>query len=227
MGKFLEFVRTAGRIGGSSVLLAVISLGITAFEHWQSHNVAASVFGTLGILFFCYGSFVAWGQEREKRIAFEAKYLDQRPRLLLIVDTSRSGVEFRDLRYSGQTTVFFSIQHLSGRSATEINIDPIQSEVQDFQLRLAALPYLMPATSRNLDFEVWQDQVVPAPELLQHIGWDCLLPVFFNTGYTNVRMHYYDVRVRYKDRDTELTQNYRFGFDVKEQQLLPATEVSF
>jgi hypothetical protein len=224
--KFLEFIKTAGILGGGSVTLAIISFGITALEHAKDHNVATAVFGFLTIVFFCVGAYTAWDKERDKRIEVENKYESERPRLMLVVNTHISGKQWRELTHSGKTSVFFSIQHLDGRPATDVSIDPIQSEKGNFTLKFGELPYVMDKTRSNVSFEVWENGIAPDPKTIESIGWDCMLPIFFNTSDLDVRMHDYDAIVRYKDRDEDRSQQFRITFDAKEQKLLPTKEIT-
>jgi hypothetical protein len=62
----ISFFKDAGRIGGGSVILAIILLGVTFVEHSKGHNVETFWLGMLVIVFFCFGACVAWDKERKK-----------------------------------------------------------------------------------------------------------------------------------------------------------------
>jgi len=63
---FAKFVKDAGVLGGGSVALAIILLGITIYEHVVSHNVPTFWLGILVVMFFCLGTFLAWRKEFER-----------------------------------------------------------------------------------------------------------------------------------------------------------------
>jgi hypothetical protein len=64
MNKLLS--RDAGFYGGGSVLLAIILLGVTVYEHFKGYSVQTFWLGTLVIIFFCFGAFIAWRKESQK-----------------------------------------------------------------------------------------------------------------------------------------------------------------
>jgi hypothetical protein len=64
--RVIEFIKTAGWLGGGSVMLAIILLGITIWEHIRSQNVATIVYGVLVMIFFSFGCYIAWSKERDK-----------------------------------------------------------------------------------------------------------------------------------------------------------------
>ncbi len=70
----VEFFKAAGLLGGGSVTLAIILFLITGFEHYWDHNVTATIFAVLGIIFFCVGAYAAWKREREKYETEVAKH---------------------------------------------------------------------------------------------------------------------------------------------------------
>ena len=72
--KPVEFFRTAGLLGGGSVTLAIILFGITCLEHFLNHDVTATIFAGLGIVFFSIGAYTAWSKERGKYEAEVAKH---------------------------------------------------------------------------------------------------------------------------------------------------------
>jgi high-affinity Fe2+/Pb2+ permease len=62
----IEFLVTAGLLGGGSVVLAIILFIVAVTEHFRDHNVAASIFAGLTVVFFCLGAYWAWDRERDK-----------------------------------------------------------------------------------------------------------------------------------------------------------------
>jgi hypothetical protein len=62
----IEFVKTAGLLGGGRVVLAIILMGIAIWEHIHGKNAATFIFGLLVVVFFCFGAYVAWSKERDK-----------------------------------------------------------------------------------------------------------------------------------------------------------------
>ena len=76
MGKWkvFEFLRTSGVLGGGSVTLAIVSFFLSGYEHYKDHNVTAVVFAILTIVFFCFGSFLAWSKERDRFESEVAKH---------------------------------------------------------------------------------------------------------------------------------------------------------
>jgi hypothetical protein len=151
MGKRLyEFIKTAGILGGGSVMLSLICFAVTFREHILDHNVPASVFGLLTIVFFCIGAFLAWNSERGKRVEGEKKWEDQRPRL---------GLEANS--YDGENTwakhnnpVTFRLKLLSGRVPESIHFDPIPSKSGRFILEFGAVPHVEPLQQKVMTFDV-------------------------------------------------------------------------
>lgn len=68
--RFVEFITTAGYLGGGSVVLAIILFAIATWEHFKDHNVSPGLLAALGVVFFCFGAYWAWSKERDK---FEAE----------------------------------------------------------------------------------------------------------------------------------------------------------
>ncbi len=69
----LSFSRRQEFWGGGSVTLAIILFVITGLEHYWDHNIRATIFAALGIIFFCGGAYIAWSKERDKYEAEVAK----------------------------------------------------------------------------------------------------------------------------------------------------------
>lgn len=72
--RFFRFLTTAGWIGGGSVMLSMILLAITIWEHLHDKNVAAFVLGILVVVFFCFGAYIAWSKESEKYLNEKQKH---------------------------------------------------------------------------------------------------------------------------------------------------------
>ena len=66
---FFRFIRASGRIGGSSVIFALLLFAIAIWEHHAGRNVPTSVLVVCGVVFFCYGSYLAWLKELEEKEA--------------------------------------------------------------------------------------------------------------------------------------------------------------
>jgi hypothetical protein len=110
--RFFEFIRTAGLLGGGSVLLSIILFGITIWEHAKSENIASAVLGALVIVFFCVGAFIAWLQERKKYEAEALKH--EQPNLKLTLHDVLTNYEAnRDI-----TTVLMSAVLVNSGVAT-------------------------------------------------------------------------------------------------------------
>ena len=68
-----KFFKDAGRIGGGSVILSLILLGITVAEHGRGSNVATWWFGVIGVVTFMGGALGAWYKEVRKVEQLEAE----------------------------------------------------------------------------------------------------------------------------------------------------------
>lgn len=66
MRRFIEFVKSAGTIGGGSVLLAIALFGVTIGEHVWEKNVAVGWLEWLAMTFFCFGAYQAWNNTDKK-----------------------------------------------------------------------------------------------------------------------------------------------------------------
>jgi len=69
---FVRFLKASGRIGGGSVIFALILFGIALWEHHFGRNVPTLLLVAVGVGFFCYGCYLAWlkeMQDKEKVIA--------------------------------------------------------------------------------------------------------------------------------------------------------------
>jgi hypothetical protein len=81
--KVWKFLRAAGRIGGSSVIFAVLLFAIGTWEHYKQRNVPASWLVVVGLFFFTYGCYLAWSKEHDKATELSARLVDETPQLRL------------------------------------------------------------------------------------------------------------------------------------------------
>lgn len=65
--RWLEFIRTAGLLGGGSVLLAVVLFAIGIWEHYKEKNVPSMWLVATGVCSFAYGLYQAWAKERDAK----------------------------------------------------------------------------------------------------------------------------------------------------------------
>jgi hypothetical protein len=66
--RLLQFFKAAGRIGGGSVVLAIVLFLISIEEHLSARNVPAAWLIFLGCMVFCYGACAAWSNEHDAHI---------------------------------------------------------------------------------------------------------------------------------------------------------------
>lgn len=64
-------------------MLAIVLFGITLYEHIEDHNVAATVLCSLGVFFFCFGSYLAWDKERALKEKAELTLSNRNPEFVL------------------------------------------------------------------------------------------------------------------------------------------------
>jgi hypothetical protein len=81
--KFLSFLWAAGKIGGSSVIFALILFGIAIWEHYKARNVPAELLVACGVMFFCVGAYLAWSKERTAFDHLKREMKDREPDLKL------------------------------------------------------------------------------------------------------------------------------------------------
>lgn len=65
MANFLKFLKAAGYIGGSSVVLAIVLFAVSIWEHFADKNVNAYWLVFIGVLAFTFGAYRAWASEHE------------------------------------------------------------------------------------------------------------------------------------------------------------------
>lgn len=63
----IEFFISAGSAGILSAVATIAFLFVTIYEHEERHEVPAIAFLILAGLFFCYGAYIAWANERRAR----------------------------------------------------------------------------------------------------------------------------------------------------------------
>src|SRR5713226_3717965 len=71
-----QFVTASVKLGGGSVILAILLFSISIVEHIRNQNVAAYSLVFIAALFFCVGTYLAWSEERdqyEREVATNAK----------------------------------------------------------------------------------------------------------------------------------------------------------
>jgi hypothetical protein len=71
--RWLEFFKTAGLLGGSSAIFAVVLFAIAVWEHYKDKNVPASWLVGSGVFFFAFGLYKAWSKERDDKEAALAR----------------------------------------------------------------------------------------------------------------------------------------------------------
>jgi hypothetical protein len=218
MGKRLyEFVKTAGVLGGGSVMLSIICFGITFAEHVRDHSVLASVFGFLTIIFFCFGAFQAWSKERDARLEIERKYFDESPQIGLELLSAKGPTAWRNATTGIDACSFWLLQ-LGGRTATSIRFDPIRSKGARFTLNFDAVPFLEPSPRRTaLTYHVGE---VGFPRLSAHdlekTGdmEGTLLKSFLDDSAPELDKLQYALTARYRDKGgEECTRSFNLVFD--------------
>jgi hypothetical protein len=227
MGKwrFYEFIKTAGALGGGSVILAILCFGITLVEHVKDHNVSASIFGLLTILFFCFGGYQAWNVERDERIKIEKKYLDEKPQIGLEIH-SYEGPTAWTSAYAKNVCVF-TLHQISGRIAQSIQFDPIPSKGGKFVLNFDPVSFLDPApTPTSLRYEINEPpHPRPSGADLEKMGdmEGKLLYLFLVDSPPELTLLEYSLTATFKDRSDERIQTFKIVFDTRTYRFLPST----
>lgn len=83
-----DFLKAAGRLGGSSVIFALLLFAICLWEHYRQKNVPASWLAGTALLFFCYGCYLAWQRENERAVAASARLAKETPQLCLAITSA-------------------------------------------------------------------------------------------------------------------------------------------
>jgi len=109
----------------------------------QSTSVAAA----LSLFIGCY---LAWREKHRMLIAFEMKFLHERP--ILGIEINSFYGERVWIEHNNPTTIF--IKHLSGRIPTSIQFEPIYSKAGRFNLQFAPLPHIDPQNPKPMIFEI-------------------------------------------------------------------------
>lgn len=229
MVRFLQFIKTAGGIGGGSVILAIACFAITVEEHLSNRNVPAAVFGFLTVGFFCFGAFQAWNKEREARVELERRYFDERPELVLEIISPQGPAAWRER--ATRDICWFWMQQLSGRAAKSVRFDSIPSINGRFALDFDAVSFVERSPRRTA--LIYHIQEVGCPTLSGHdldeIGdiEGQLLGMFLDDSPPELISLNYRLIVRFKDReDEERTKTFRLVFDKHRFAFLPNTEES-
>jgi hypothetical protein len=63
----LKFLNASGKIGGGSVIFAIVLFMVAIWEHYRQKNIPASLLIAAGITFFCYGCYIAWLKELQEK----------------------------------------------------------------------------------------------------------------------------------------------------------------
>lgn len=218
----IEFIQATGKLGGGSVILAILSFGITAWEHVKDHNVVASVFGFLSIIFFCFGAYWAWSEERDKREAVEKKCFDERP----VLSFEAHSVEGEESWENSPTPVTFTLHHLSGRPPTAISFDPVPSKGGHFMLAFDALPHIAPANFVGVGFDVTEVGEVYAPKTIQALRYTqklMLRDYFLGDGDLGSGDLTYSLTVHFHDGEERRSQIFYLVFDRRRFRFLRST----
>jgi hypothetical protein len=66
-----EFIRSAGSGGIVSTFATAVLFTVTVYEHPEKHDTPALILLILAGLFFCWGAYLAWSNERRERLKVE------------------------------------------------------------------------------------------------------------------------------------------------------------
>jgi hypothetical protein len=89
-----EFIRSAGSGGIVSAFATAVLFTVTVYEHAEKNDTPALILLILAGLFFCWGAYLAWSNERRKRIKVEetAQQADIRGTFVRVsIDTTTFG----------------------------------------------------------------------------------------------------------------------------------------
>jgi hypothetical protein len=191
-----------------------------AYSGWTSDWIIKGSLALAGLFLIvaCYQTWLAEHRlvsSRDQHIAqIEEKYLDDRPRLQFVA-TSVSGRQSWDRTVgAGESPATFTLQHLSGRAATSVRIDPIPSLLGRFSLRFEDCPVINDPEPRVLKYEIWEQDVRPHDKVIESIGWGSLLPPFLGDSPLAQVERNYDVTVRFKDNGVERSQAFSFRYNI-------------
>ena len=67
----LEFIKSAGSGGIVSTFATAVLFTVTVYEHIQNRDTPALILLIFAGLFFCWGAYLAWSNERRERIKVE------------------------------------------------------------------------------------------------------------------------------------------------------------
>ena len=203
MWRFAKFLKSTGKLGGSSVTLSLVCFSITVREHFVDHNVAASIFGLMTICLFCFGAYWAWDEESRAKEALEKKYFDGRPILGLKIDYYGEMADFR-------------IEHLAGRPAMNITADSIVSLDGTMKLHFETASYINGTTYECLKFDVEQinlKAIYPTPQKI----WETLkargILELFTKAVPKGEKASYMMTLRFLDNSDERSQLFQIAFD--------------
>jgi hypothetical protein len=112
--RIIGFLRTAGRLGGGSVVLAVILFVITGYEHFANHNIVATYFTVLGVVFFCIGAYLAWLKEHKSFLNLQEKMMADAPRMSIEIELGK-----------GEAPVKIRIRNVGATEMHSACLDPI------------------------------------------------------------------------------------------------------
>jgi hypothetical protein len=157
--------------------------------------------------------------ERERVLSeqlsdLERKYFDERPQMGLYVMGAEGRKAWRQAVDNLDQPVRFFLQHLGGRAATSIRIDPICSLKGNYSLRFDGAPFVSGGPVRYfLKYEVWQDGGRPNLNTIEGIGWGAMLEFFLGDSPPGLETRSYNLVVRFRDRDEEHVQEFKLVFD--------------
>lgn len=214
---------------GASATVGLVGFG-QGMEWWSAPP--KWVYVSLLIFGLSVSMFQAWRKEHceveeihEKMEDLSTKYFDERPQLMLGVISCVGDKQWAEQAGSRNSPVHFYLQHLSGRPATEVHFDPIFSESGKFEIRFNPVGCVTGPVRSSMDYSVWENKMEPDPPTIESVGWGCLLRYFFYDCDWAVRLHPFEVTVRFRDRDDYRMQKFRIVFDAKEYKVLTPTEI--
>jgi hypothetical protein len=188
----------------------------------KDNNWAFKATLALSAGFLIIATFLAWRDEHlanlrgvTDRKNLEQMYFDQRPVLGLTVIGVSTPREWREAVNSRNPPAHFFLQHLSGRVAKSVHIDPIHSLRGKFTLCFDPLPFVDPPVQKGMKYKVLEDGIPPDPRVLESIGWGAMLDLFLSDSPADIIDLRYSITVRFKDLYEERSQAFTLVFNAK------------
>lgn len=171
--------------------------------------------------------FRAWGEEhkqveleRERNAELARSYLHDVPRLVVDVRGEKGPEAWVETASKKIPPVSFFLNHIAGRAATDIYFEPITSSLGKFSMHFDPITLIRSGERQILEFEIWEDGIPVADDIVRVIGLGELLLLFVRDRPSGQGSPVYEVVIRFRDQEAERCQKGELIFDAQKYQMV-------